>query len=129
MRRVRDWETAWPEDGERWPRPGAAFTKPRRKPVFTLTPEQVIPRCLKQGHCLWVAGQVLALMSLMKHREWTIKELAEHSRVSRAHLSEILSLKTAASTKIQHILAQTFGLEIFEFHMLTGFSLRAEVSG
>ena len=103
--------------------------KPRRKPVFTLTREQVIQHCQEEGHCLWVAGQVLALMALMNQRQWTILALAEHSGVSRSHISEILSLKTAASTDIQHILAQTFGLEIFDFHLLTALSLRAEVSG
>jgi plasmid maintenance system antidote protein VapI len=103
--------------------------KPRRKPVFALTPEQVIERCRKRKHCLWVAGQVLALMALMNHCQWTIKELSEHSGVSRSHLSEILVLEATASTQIQNTLAETFGFQIFEFHLLTAFSLRSEVSG
>lgn len=106
-----------------------AAPKARRRPVFTLTLEQVLQRCRKLGHCLWVAGQVLALRALMEARNWTILELAERSGVPRSHLSEILVLKTTASTRVQHILAETFGFELFEFHLLTFFSLRAEVSG
>jgi hypothetical protein len=103
--------------------------KARRGPVFTLTPAQVIAHCRKKHHCLWVAGQVLALMALMQARNWSTLELAERSGVSRSHLSEVLVLETTASTNVLHILAETFGFEMFEFHLLTAFALRAEVSG
>lgn len=101
----------------------------RRKPVFALTPQEVIARCRENHHCLWVAGQVLALMALMNDRGWTIKELSEHSGVSRSHLSEILTLQATASTDVQDRLAETFGIKLFDFHLLTAFSLHAEVSG
>lgn len=100
----------------------------RRKPVFRLTPKQVIKRCREKGHCDMCAGHVLALMALMVDREWNISQLAEHSRVARPTISEMLILKKCASTNTRNQLAETFGMRLFAFELLAHFSVRAEVS-
>jgi hypothetical protein len=78
----------------------------RHKPSFPLTPGQVIRRCRAVGHRDICAGQVLALMACMERLDWNISEMAEHSHVSRAMISELLAMKKIATTDIWDPLAQ-----------------------
>lgn len=74
------------------------------------------------------AGQVLALMSLMKHRGWTMLELADHSHVGRSTISKILSLQMCPTSVIWWKLAFTCGQELYEFDLMAAFEVKAEVS-
>ena len=87
----------------------------RRKPVFSLTPEQTLRLCKDKGHCPMVAGQILALRSLMEQCGWTILETAEHSQISRPMISEMLNVQTCASTNTINTLACTFGMDHLEY--------------
>ncbi|MCA9422690.1 MAG: helix-turn-helix transcriptional regulator [Nitrospira sp.] len=97
--------------------------------MFELTPQQVIEHCRRNGHCLSCAGQALALRACMERLGWSISELAEHSGVSRSHLSEILMVKTSASLDVLDALAASVGLQFFELCLLAAFCLRSELSG
>ena len=86
--------------------------KARRKPVFTLTPEQVLKRCRECGREMICAGQVLVVMELMRLAGWSITELAERSRVSESHLSEFLSVKKFFTLHCSRRVARAFCLPL-----------------
>ena len=86
--------------------------KPRRRPVFTLTPEQVLQRCRACGREMICAGQVLVVMELMRLAGWSIAELAERSTVSESHLSEFLSLKKFFTLHCSRRVARAFCLPL-----------------
>ena len=98
------------------------------KPEFRFTPEEVILWCRKNHHCDMCAAQVLALMALMVDRGWNISQLADHSHVGRATISEILSLHTFGSPDTFNKLAETFGLRLIGFYLFAHFCYVAEVS-
>ena len=98
------------------------------KPEFRFTPRQVILWCRKNHHCDMCAGQVLALMALMVDRGWNMTQLAHHSHVGRATISEILSLDTFGSTETFNTLAETFGLKLIGFYLFAHFCYAAEAS-
>ncbi len=97
----------------------------KRKPVFQLSPEEVIRRCRERKHCDMCAGQVLALMSLMQEWGWTMTELAERSHVGRSMISEMLSLKKIATMDTLYPLVRCFGLKVHVFDLLAEFCLLA----
>jgi len=83
-----------------------------RQPVFTLTREQVIARCVAQKRSLICAGQVLAVMELMRCVGWTITRLAQQSRVSASHLSEFLRVDGFFTSDCAFRVAHAFGLKL-----------------
>ena len=100
----------------------------RHKPTFPLTPGQVIRRCRAEGHRDIGAGLVLALMACMQALDWNISELAEHSHVSRPMISEMLAMKTIATTDIWDLLAESVGLKLEGLVLLGRFCLLEQLS-
>ena len=84
----------------------------KRKPVFTLKPEQVIKACVEAKRALVCAGQVLVVMELMEGSGWNATELSKRSGVSRSHLSDFLLLKKFVTTQIIYLLARAFDLKL-----------------
>lgn len=89
-----------------------------RVPDFTLTREQVIAKCRAKKRSLICAGQVLALMALMKIKGWTAHELAGRSGVSRSMISGILNLERFPTTVVLRSLCFSMGLKLHEFDLL-----------
>ena len=58
------------------------------------------------------AGQVLAVMELMKKKGWNLTQLAGQSGVSRSHLSDFLCLKKFFTTHFVYLIARAFGLKV-----------------
>ncbi|MFO1482353.1 MAG: helix-turn-helix transcriptional regulator [Verrucomicrobiaceae bacterium] len=84
----------------------------RRRPVFTLTPEQVLQRCRENGREVVCAGVVMVVMELMRLTGWSITELAERSRVSESHLSEFLSVRKFFTLHSSRRVARAFRLPL-----------------
>jgi plasmid maintenance system antidote protein VapI len=100
----------------------------RHKPSFSLTPAQVIHRCRAAGHRDICAGQVLALRACMETLDWNITELADHCHVSRPMLSEMLAMKTIATTDVWDPVAESLGMPLHVFDLLARNCLDAELS-
>jgi hypothetical protein len=83
-----------------------------RKPVFTLSPQQVFQRCRGSARALICAGQVLAVMDLMRQRGWPIGVLAARAHISESHLSEFLRVQKFFTTDMASRLAEAFGLKL-----------------
>ena len=92
--------------------------KAPRKPVFSLTPQQVIQRCQESCHELICAGQVLAVMDLMRLAGWPIGVLAERAHISESHLSEFLRVKKFFTTHLVSRVAGAFGLKLWKLDQL-----------
>lgn len=84
----------------------------RRRPVFTLTREQVCQRCQEGQHEMICAGQVLAVMELMRCAGWPIAVLARRARVSASHLSEFLRVESFLTVECAFRVARAFGLRL-----------------
>jgi hypothetical protein len=104
---------------------------PKRKhpaPDAFLTGDEIYAKCQEKGHCPMVAGQIIAIITLIQDRQWTIAKTAEHSRVSRSYLTEILQVKKRPSTDTINNLAITFGFDFNSFNNFASICLSAEVS-
>lgn len=100
----------------------------KRKPVFSLTPEQVMAICRKNKFADILGGAALALMSLMAHGGCTMKELAQRSGVARSMISKILALKSFPTTRVLNDLVSALGSDLGHFFILAGLEARAQVS-
>ncbi len=100
----------------------------RRTPDPFPSPAQIIAKCQEKHHCPMVAGQIIALITLINERQWTIAETANHSHVGRITISDILHAKTCPSTDTINALAETFGFDFILFNIFASICLRAEVS-
>ena len=97
---------------------GSHGKKTRTKPVFALMPEQVIQRCQDSCHSPICAGQVLAVMELMRLAGWPIRALAQRAQISESHLSEFLRVKKFFTTDLISRVAGAFGLKLWELDQL-----------
>lgn len=75
-----------------------------------------------------LGGEVLALMSLMESKGWTMLELAAKSKVARSMISKILSLKSIPTTQVLDKLVEALGADLAFFFMLARLEVRSQVS-
>ena len=64
----------------------------------------------------------------METLDWNITELADHCHVSRPMLSEMLSMKTIATTDVWDPVAESLGMPLHVFDLLARNCLDAELS-
>lgn len=95
----------------------------RRKPVFALTPQQVVERCRARKRHPMCAGEVLALMELMEAQDCNALRLHQRSKVSYAMIADILRLEAFPTTHTRANLAAALGQKLPEFELLAFFCL------
>lgn len=64
----------------------------------------------------------------METLDWNITELADHCHVSRPMLSEMLAMKTIATTDVWDPVAESLGMPLHVFDLLARNCLDAELS-
>lgn len=64
----------------------------------------------------------------METLDWNITELAGHCHVSRPMLSEMLAMKTIATTDVWDPVAESLGMPLHVFDLLARNCLDAELS-
>lgn len=99
----------------------------KRRPHFSLTRAQVIARCRECNHQLICAGQVLALMDMMRVMGWTMLEVAARSGVSHSMIADVLRMRAFFTTDKLSRVVGAFGLEMHEFDRLAMYEVGCEV--
>ena len=97
----------------------------RRKEGRYLEPAEVLRRCKQQGRVAFCAGQVLALIGLLKQRGWAVVKLAQLSKVSRQLLDAVLLVQRFPTSDRWWKVARAFGLRLSEFDRLAEQALAA----